>query len=65
MKNFRRESRINIDRILKRGSRAQASRQVRGMHLSGIFLISTPQSHLSKVSESFRQDIGHEKWTNL
>ena len=47
MKNFRGGSRINTDRFLNRGSRAQASRQVRGMHLSEIFLISTPQSHLS------------------
>ena len=53
-----RGSRINTDRFPKRASRTQASREVRGMHPSEMFLISTSLSHLSWVSESFRQDIG-------
>ena len=49
-------------RLLRRGSRTSTdrlptSREVWGRGSSGNFLILTPQSPLSWVSESFRQDI--------
>ena len=55
--NPRPRSRINTDWFPKQAPKVQASRRSGGMLHQEIIWILTPQSPLSWVSESFRQDI--------
>ena len=54
---IRRGSRMNTDQLPKGAPKVQTSRGSGGMLPQDIFWILTPQSPLSWVSESFRQDI--------